>query len=163
MPTKPIHENSRQHCNLWKVWASWVVLAGIVAYIAMVTGPLLAAVLAATALVAQVVYVRMFPAISKWLGYGSVEDVAASSPPGSSTPRRVVFYAARACPFCPIVRRRLRDLAADMRLEVEEVDVTFRPDIVRRKGFRAVPVLESDGRFWVGNATTAELAAFLGT
>jgi glutaredoxin len=45
--------------------------------------------------------------------------------------------------------------------DLQEVDVTFRPQIVSEKGFRSVPVIEAGGRFLVGNATSAELAAFL--
>jgi hypothetical protein len=36
--------------------------------------------------------------------------------------------------------------------------VTFRPEIVRSKGLRSVPVLEADGRLLTGNATSAQTA-----
>jgi hypothetical protein len=39
--------------------------------------------------------------------------------------------------------------------------VTFRPDIVRAKGLSSVPVLEANGQVLAGNATSAQIAAFL--
>jgi glutaredoxin len=65
------------------------------------------------------------------------------------------------CPFCPIVRRRLEELERKSGLQVREIDVTFRPDIVLAKGLRSVPVLEANGQVLVGNATSAQIAAFL--
>jgi hypothetical protein len=47
--------------------------------------------------------------------------------------------------------------------EVEDIDVTFRPEIIRSKGLRSVPVLEANGRVLVGNATSARIAEFLKT
>jgi CBS domain-containing protein len=44
---------------------------------------------------------------------------------------------------------------------VREVDVRFRPTIVRAKGLRSVPVLEANGGTLVGNATAAQIAEFL--
>jgi len=44
---------------------------------------------------------------------------------------------------------------------VREIDVTFRPKIVRAKGLRSVSVLEANGRILVGNATSAQIAEFL--
>ncbi|MCL4814300.1 MAG: hypothetical protein KJ061_17565 [Vicinamibacteraceae bacterium] len=113
-------------------------------------------------IVAQVAYVRWFRHVSGWMGYGSVADTPADAAMVPTGPTRVTFYTASACPFCPIVRRRLADLQRQGQLEVEEIEVTFRPDVVRAKGIRSVPVLESGGRFLVGNATSAQIAAFLG-
>jgi hypothetical protein len=45
--------------------------------------------------------------------------------------------------------------------EVHHVDVTFRPEIIRSKGLRSVPVLDANGRFLVGNATSAQIVEFL--
>jgi hypothetical protein len=59
------------------------------------------------------------------------------------------------------VRRRLAELRQHRHFEVEEIDVTFRPDLIRAKGLRAVPVLEASGRFLIGNATSEQLAEFL--
>ena len=73
----------------------------------------------------------------------------------------MILYTANLCPFCPIIRQRLAALRATLAFDLEEVDVTFRPGLVMRKGLRSVPVLEAGGRYLVGNATTAELLAFL--
>ncbi len=53
------------------------------------------------------------------------------------------------------------ELKRDLQFELEEIDITFRPQIVMQKGLRSVPVIEADGRFWVGNATSAQLLEFL--
>ncbi len=99
---------------------------------------------------------------SRFLGYGGVEDVAASSMPGPAVPLpRVTFYTASACPFCPLVRDRLAGLQKTLGFEMEEVDVTFRPDLIRAKGLRSVPVVEAGAEILVGNATSQQLAAFL--
>lgn len=45
--------------------------------------------------------------------------------------------------------------------ELQERDVTFQPEIVRGKGLRSVPVIDVNARQLVGNATSAQLAAFL--
>jgi hypothetical protein len=44
---------------------------------------------------------------------------------------------------------------------VREIDVRFRPEIVRAEGLRSVPVLEANGRILVGNAPAAQIAEFL--
>jgi glutaredoxin len=67
------------------------------------------------------------------------------------------------CPFCPIIKRRLTDLRRQFPFELEEIDVTFRPEIIRAKGLRSVPVLEANHRLLVGNATSAQIAEFLRT
>jgi hypothetical protein len=41
------------------------------------------------------------------------------------------------------------------------VDVTFRPQVVRAKGLRSVPVLEANGLLLSGNATSAQIVEFL--
>lgn len=112
--------------------------------------------------VAQVTYIRWFPRLSRWIGYGSVADepVEAISRPSAT---QVTLYTANTCPFCPLVRDRLQRLQQELRFELHEVDVTFRPGLIRSKGFRAVPVVEIDGRHVVGNATSAQLAEFLTT
>jgi glutaredoxin len=110
---------------------------------------------------AQPVYIRVFPRLSQALGYGSVSDVAASRLPDAPGVTRVVLYTARACPFCPILKRRLVDLQPRLGFDLKVVDVTFRPNLVRAKGLRSVPVVEAGGRFLVGNATSAQLVSFL--
>jgi len=53
-------------------------------------------------------YVKYFPRVSRYLGYGSVKDE-----PGEPTHKKikqVTLYTALGCPFCPLVERRLREL-----------------------------------------------------
>jgi glutaredoxin len=71
------------------------------------------------------------------------------------------LYTANVCPFCPIVRQRLAALQHTLDFELSEVDVTFQQALIKQKGIRSVPVIEADGRRWIGNATTAELVSFL--
>ena len=151
----------QQRCHLGMIWLTWLgvpllaVLVGVRAGVA--AGVLVLAVGAA----AQWAYIKVFPAISRWMGYGSVTD----TPPAPTVPAaplpRVTLYTANVCPFCPIIRRRLVELRRQHPFDLEEVDVTFRPEIVRPKRIRAVPVIEANGRVLVGNATSADILAFL--
>lgn len=68
------------------------------------------------------------------------------------------MYGALGCPFCPLVEERLRGLQAKMGFELRHVDVSLRPDVLRSKGLRSVPVIEVGDRRLVGNATSRELA-----
>ena len=79
----------------------------------------------AAGIVAQILYLRWFPRMSRWMGYGSVSDVPAAAVPVAAPWPRVTFYTANVCPFCPIVRRRLADLQRQHPFEVDEIDVTF--------------------------------------
>ena len=149
----------KQQCPLALVWLTWLGVPALALYIGLSQGWLAAVFVMVVAVVAQLAYLRWFPRLSRFLGYGSVADVAAPSPP--TAPPRVVLYTASVCPFCPIVRRRLNELRATLGFTLEEVDVTFRPQVVREKGLRSVPVVEAENRLLVGNATSAELSAFL--
>jgi glutaredoxin len=151
-----------QRCHLSMVWLTWVGLPLLAVVVGLQVGWLAAIVVLGVGIAAQVLYMRWFPSMSRWMGYGSVADVPAreaSAPAG--LPRHVVLYTANVCPFCPIVKRRLADLQPRLGFELEEVDVTFRPDLIRSKGLRSVPVIESNGSRLVGNATSEQLAAFL--
>lgn len=101
-------------------------------------------------------YIRVFPRISQILGYGPVSDVTATITPQSN--QTVTMYGSLACPFCPIVERRLRDLEEKMGFEFKYVDVTLKPELVLGKNIRSVPVIEVDDRRHVGHATTLDLA-----
>jgi len=152
-----------QRCHLAAVWLTWLGLPLLTVVVALRIGVVAGVVVLAAGGVGQVLYVRWFPRISRWMGYGSVDDTPAE--PGAVTAHlpRVTLYTANVCPFCPIMKRRLADLQRQHPFEVEEVDVTFRPEIVRSKGLRAVPVLEANGRVLVGNATSAQIVEFLRT
>ncbi|MBE3123638.1 MAG: glutaredoxin family protein [Planctomycetes bacterium] len=154
-----------QRCHLAMVWLTWLVLPLLAALVGLRAGVVVGVAVLAVGLVAQVIgqvlYVRWFPHISRALGYGSVADTPAAAVPTSGTLPGVTFYTARVCPFCPIIRRRLAELQRRSTFEVREIDVTFRPEIVRAKGLRSVPVLEANGQLLVGNATSAQIVEFL--
>jgi glutaredoxin len=152
-----------QRCHLSMIWLTWVGLP-LLAVVAGIRGGVVAgAFVLIVGVAAQILYVRQFPRISGWLGYGSVADTPADA---AALPRRtahVRLYTANVCPFCPIVKRRLEELRRQAPFELEEIDVTFRPQIIREKGLRSVPVVEAGGQRVVGNATSAQLAALLAT
>jgi glutaredoxin len=151
----------KQQCYLAAVWLTWLGLPLLALVVALRIGWAAAIVVLIVGAMAQVLLIRWFPYMSRWLGYGSVTDAAAD--PASIPPRspRVTLYTASVCPFCPIVRRRLQELRRHSQFEIEEVDVTLRPDLIRAKGLRSVPVLEANGHVLVGNATSEQLADFL--
>lgn len=74
----------------------------------------------------------------------------------------VTVYTSVGCPFCPIVKERLRALQGDMSFELREMDVTLKTRLRRDKSLRSVPVVEVGNRRLAGNATSQELAAFIG-
>lgn len=150
-----------QRCHLAAVWLTWLGLPLLALVVGFRAGVVAAIVTLAVGIAAQILYLRWFPYMSRWMGYGSVADVPAAPVPVASPLPRVTLYTANVCPFCPIVRRRLADLQHQHPFEVEEVDVTFRPEIIRAKGLRSVPVLEAAGHVLVGNATSAQIAEFL--
>jgi glutaredoxin len=151
-----------QRCYLWAVWLTWLGLPLLAIVVGLRVGWVTAGAVLLIGVIGQVLYIRWFPHISRWMGYGSVADVPArpAPEPAGQLPR-VTLYTANVCPFCPILKRRLAELQRQSRFEVEEIDVTFRPDVIRAKGLRSVPVVEANGRLLVGNATSAQLADFL--
>jgi glutaredoxin len=152
-----------QRCHLAAVWLTWVGLPLLAVVVGFRAGVAAGFAVLGVGIVGQVAYVRWFPHISQWVGYGSVADTPADSAAMCGQLPRVTLYTANVCPFCPIMKRRLAELQRHNRFDVEEVDVTFRPEIVRAKGLRSVPVLEANGRLLVGNATSAQIAEFLRT
>ncbi len=104
-------------------------------------------------------YVRLFPRLSPYLGYGRVDDAPASLQ--NTQAASVTMYGAVGCPFCPIVRRRLEVLRGEMGFDLEYVDVTVRPAILASKGIKSVPVVEVGERRIVGNATSEQLARLI--
>lgn len=151
----------KQQCPLPFVWLTWLGLPLLALILGLSQGWLAAFFVLFVGVVAQIAYIRWFPHISRWIGYGSVKDVPADHNSLSGSVPKVTLYTANVCPFCPLVRRRLTELKRQMAFELEEVDVTFRPQVMLQKGLRSVPVVEAGGRFLVGNATSAQLAAFL--
>jgi glutaredoxin len=156
-------EEMEQRCHLSAVWLTWLGLPLLALVVGLRLGPLAALAVLGIGVIGQVLYVRCFPYISRWLGYGSVADTPADPAPLAVPGPHVTLYTANVCPFCPIIKRRLAELQRQHRFEVTEVDVTFRPEVIRTKGLRSVPVLEANGRRLVGNATSAQIAEFLRT
>lgn len=148
-----------QECPLIFLYFTWALyLAGLIFF--PVRGELLLAGAWLFAVPLAVWgYVRVFPRISHFLGYGRVDDLAATNTPRSG--QTVTMYSSLGCPFCPLVEKRLRALEKDMGFEFRYVDVTLKPELVRGKGIRSVPVIEVDGRRLVGHATTQELASLI--
>ncbi len=151
----------KQQCYLAMIWLTWLGLPLLAVLVGLRAGVIAGLFLLAVGVIAQKYYIRWFPGISRWMGYGSVEDAPAAAVPAAVQVPRVTLYTASVCPFCPIIKRRLAELQRLMNFEIEETDVTFRPDIIRAKGLRSVPVLEANGRQLVGNATSAQIADFL--
>lgn len=151
----------KQQCLLISVWMTWIGLPVLAIAMGILQSWWAAAFVLLVGVFGQILYLRIFPQVSHLLGYGSVGNVAAEPPMQTKAISKVVIYTASVCPFCPIVKRRLVGLQSNLNFEFAEVDITFRPDLIKEKGFRSVPVIEVDGRFWFGNATSAQLAAFL--
>ncbi|MBI2862749.1 MAG: glutaredoxin family protein [Chloroflexi bacterium] len=149
----------KQQCPMALIYTSWAVLAGGLVYFVAKADYVSVLVLLAAAPLALWGYVRFFPAISRYIGYGRVDDRPATETARVST--KVTLYTALGCPFCPIVKRRLLALQPQMGFDLEEVDVTLRPDLLMAKGIQAVPVVEVGGRRTVGHMTSEQLTTFL--
>jgi glutaredoxin len=154
---KPI----KQQCYLVNVWATWLLLPGLAIGMGLYVGWMAGIVVLLVGVFAQFYYLKVFPRVSRLLGYGSVEDMVAEPTNQTRKASKVTLYTASVCPFCPIVRRRLVELQRTMGFELSEIDITFQPGVMRQKGVRSVPVVETEGRLWIGNATSAQLASFL--
>lgn len=151
----------KQQCFLWSVWLTWLGLPVLAVAMGILQSWWSAAFVLLVGVFGQVLYLRIFPKVSGLLGYGSVGNIVGEPPVQTKAISKVIIYTASVCPFCPILKRRLVELQSNLDFKFEEVDITFRPDLIKEKGFRSVPVIEVDGRFWFGNATSAQLAAFL--
>lgn len=103
---------------------------------------------------------RFFPDISRFLGYGRVDDKFAEHV--NKTSVTVTFYSIFSCPFCPIVLKRLEALQKEMGFTLEKIDVTLKPNLLMSKGISSVPVVEVGKKRLVGNATTEQLAGLIG-
>jgi len=151
----------KQQCHIGVVYGSWLVLIGGLIFYLM-RGNVLQAVLWVGFIALFLwLYVRYFPSLSRFMGYGSVADQPAKDVRLSKG--KVVLYTGIGCPFCPLVKRRLSELQSKMGFELSEIDVTLKPDVLIAKGIRALPVVEVAEARWVGNATSEELATFIAT
>jgi glutaredoxin len=140
-----------QQCPLVFLYFSWALyIAGLI-YFPWRGDYALAAVWLVVLPLAWWGYVQLFPRVAPLLGYGSVADEAPEAIEAGGG--RVVIYSSVGCPFCPIVEKRLNALQEQMGFELQRIDVTLRPDLLRDKGIRGVPVVEVGKRRLVGHAT----------
>ena len=150
----------KQQCSMWLIYMNWVVYLGGLLYLVGIGNDLVAAIWLLLLPLGLRAYLRLFPMISPYLGYGDVSDKRARGVTYPRVSAKVRFYMAGGCPFCPLVDERLEGLRRQMGFKLETVHVTYRPELLG-KGIRAVPVVEVDGRRLVGNATTDQLAALI--
>jgi glutaredoxin len=149
----------KQQCHISFVYSSWSILfCGFLFY--MIRGDILQAVLWMFFVAFFLwLYVRYFPSLSRFMGYGSVADQPATDIQHASG--QVILYTGLGCPFCPLVKRRLNELQSRMGFQLTEIDVTLKPNLLIAKGIRALPVVEVGKAQWVGNATSQQLASFI--
>ncbi|HZP97358.1 MAG TPA: hypothetical protein VFC31_13645 [Candidatus Limnocylindria bacterium] len=148
-----------QRCYLSNVYASYAALGAIAGFMWWAQGPVAALFVAMVGGVALYAYVAAFPSLSRFLGYGSVDDRASVTALRAAAVVRL--STAVGCPFCPIVRRRLKALQTRLGFRLEEIDITLRPDTLLKRGIRAVPVVEVGERVRIGHATSDELTALI--
>jgi Glutaredoxin and related proteins len=146
----------KQECPLAFVVLAWLMYVGAIPVLAFQRQWLLLAVWIVLAPALMWAYIRWFPSISPYMGYGRLDDRPAVAV--ATSPVDVTVYTAIGCPFCPIVKRRLTQLQPKMGFQLHDVDVTARPDILTRKGIWSVPVVEIGDRRLVGHATSEQLA-----
>src|SRR5580698_6276960 len=150
----------QQQCSVIGLILSWVAYIAVLGYMGYErrwAGGLIW--LVAVPSVRWVLF-RYFPSISRFLGYGRVDDRL----PEKLTQARVAvtFYSFFSCPFCPIVWLRLQALQKEMDFTLQKIDVTLKPQILMSKGISAVPVVEVGEDRLVGNATSEQLAELIG-
>lgn len=104
----------KQECPLAFVVLAWSMYIAGAGLLLILRQWLLAAAWIVVAPTTMWAYIRWFPAIAPWMGYGRVDDVPAVPTLSAAT---VSLYTALGCPFCPIVQRRLRELQTTMRFD----------------------------------------------
>jgi len=149
----------KQQCYLAMIYLNWIVLAGVLGFFIFKGFYVLALAWLALVPLAMWAYIRVFPSLSQFMGYGRVDDQPAQRL--GRVPTKVTLYTALGCPFCPVVKRRLMALREQMEFSLEEVDVTLDPGLLIAKGIRAVPVVEAGDRRLAGNATSEQLAELI--
>jgi hypothetical protein len=153
-----------QQCNVSGLILSWVAYLAVLVYMGYErrwAGGLIWLIVVPSVRWALFHY---FPSISRFLGYGRVDDSLPENLTRASV--AVTFYSFFSCPFCPIVWQRLQALQKEMDFTLEKIDVTLKPQILMSKGISAVPVVEVGNDLLgkdrlVGNATTEQLAALI--
>lgn len=146
----------KQQCHISMIYLSWAVYAGGFVALNLYSHWLLAALWLIATPVVQWLYIRKFPSLSASMGYGRIADQPATET--APAPVTVTLYTAMGCPFCPLLEQRLETLQRAMNFNLERIDVTLRPDLLASKGIRSVPVVEVQGRFLFGLASSQDLA-----
>jgi len=149
----------KQQCHISFVYGSWIILLCGLGF-SLLRGNVVQAVFWVFFVGLFLwLYVRYFPSLAGYMGYGSVADRPANNVQSSNA--SVILYTGVGCPFCPIVKKRLTELQTKMGFELSEIDVTLKPDLLIRKGIRALPVIEVAEALRVGNGTSEEIADFI--
>ena len=151
----------KQECKIGMIWLTWLGIPILSIGFGVTQGWWAAAFILIVGVLGQIFYIKSFMLLSKFLGYGSVIDVAVESNLEFKSLPMVTLYKANVCPFCPIVKQRLINLQRDLKFELQEIDITFKPSLIKEKGFQSVPVIEIGGDYWVGNATSAQILSFI--
>jgi hypothetical protein len=69
----------KQECNLVMVWLTWLGIPALAIGMGVIQGWWAAVFILIVGMFDQAFYIKVFPRISRWLGYGSAEDVAIES------------------------------------------------------------------------------------
>lgn len=153
----------KQRCYLAAIYLNWLVLAGGEVFFLLKGSYGWALAWLVFVPLGLWIYVRSFPSISRAMGYGRVDDHPAEDLPHAAANLQyeapdVTLYTALGCPFCPIVKKRLKALREQVNFNLRVVDVTLHPGVLAEKHVRAVPVVEMGDRRIEGNATSKQLA-----
>ena len=155
----------RQQCSIVGLALGWIGYALAVAYFTYRRQWVLAVLCTVGVPSVRWGLYHFFPRISRFLGYGRIDDrLGSDSLLRSSTraaPVTVNFYRFFSCPFCPIVLARLQALQEQMDFVLTTIDVTLKPQVLAAKRIRSVPVVEVGEHRLVGNSTTEQLAALI--
>jgi glutaredoxin len=150
----------RQQCTVSSLYVSWLAYPLGLGFFAVTSNWLGGLLWLVSVPSLRWGYTKLFSRLSTLKRYGSVEDKLPVK--FTPSPVKVTLYSFLSCPFCPIVLARLKALQKEMGFYLEKVDVTFQPQILSNLGIRSVPVVEVGIRRLVGNATSEQLADFIG-
>lgn len=145
----------KQRCPMIFIYFSWLVFLGGLIFFVLLQGLLIMVAWLLWFPLVMWLYIKFFPRLSRYLGYGTVQDERGESL-GKSV-EKVTLYTALGCPFCPLVERRLLALQEELGFTLEKIDVTAKPGLLVKKKIQAVPVVEIGERTLVGHATTKQL------
>jgi len=76
--------------------------------------------------------------------------------------KTLILHKSDICPFCAEAKRSIEALRQNYNFELKEVDVSWRPEILIKKGIKEVPTMEVGGKKIVGVPTVRQLLALLG-